>query len=100
MFLAFFRALAAFAFLVLIAPLASDRAQAEIYVAINKAAQRMTVMVDGRPRYNWAISSGLNGGPPAGVFRPQRLEAVSVAGWSDIRAADPAGWHRDRLCDQ
>ena len=30
-------------------------------------------MVDGRPRYNWAISSGLNGGPPAGVFRPQRL---------------------------
>ena len=76
MFLAIFRALAAFAFLVLIAPLASDRAQAEVYVAINKAAQRMTVMVDGRPRSNWAISSGLNGGPPAGVFRPQRLERM------------------------
>ena len=36
----------------------------------------MTVMVDGKPRYNWAISSGLNGGPPSGTFRPQRLEKM------------------------
>jgi lipoprotein-anchoring transpeptidase ErfK/SrfK len=65
------------AFVWLIGPLATDnRAQAEIYIAINKAAQRMTVMVDGRPRYNWAISSGLGGGPPSGTFRPQRLERM------------------------
>ncbi len=65
------------AFVWLIGPFAKDNhAQAEIHIAINKAAQRMTVMVDGRPRYNWAISSGLNGGPPSGTFRPQRLERM------------------------
>ena len=65
------------AFVWLIGPLATDNhAQAEIYIAINKAAQRMTVVVDGRPRYNWAISSGLDGGPPSGTFRPQRLERM------------------------
>jgi lipoprotein-anchoring transpeptidase ErfK/SrfK len=36
----------------------------------------MTVMVDGRPRYTWAISTGLDGGPPSGTFRPQRLERM------------------------
>jgi lipoprotein-anchoring transpeptidase ErfK/SrfK len=76
MFLAFFRVAAAFALFWLVAPLASDRAQADIYVAVNKAAQRMTVVVDGKPRYNWAISSGLDGGPPSGTFRPQRLEKM------------------------
>ena len=76
MFLAFFRAAAAFALLWLVAPLASDRAQADIYITVNKAAQRMTVMVDGKPRYNWAISTGLNGGPPSGTFRPQRMERM------------------------
>ena len=76
MFLAFFRAAALLALLGPIGPLAPDRAQADIYVAVNKAAQRMTVVVDGKPLYNWAISSGLNGGPPSGTFKPQRLERM------------------------
>jgi len=76
MFLAFFRGAAAIAFLWLISPLAANPAQAEIYVAVNKSAQRMTVMVDGKVRYNWAVSSGLNGGPPSGTFKPQRLERM------------------------
>jgi lipoprotein-anchoring transpeptidase ErfK/SrfK len=33
-------------------------------------------VVDGRPRYNWAISSGTAGGPPSGMFKPQRLERM------------------------
>ena len=69
-----FRLAIAVAFLWLIGSLATDRAHAEIYISINKAAQRMTVVVDGRPRYNWAVSTGTGGGPPSGTFRPQRLE--------------------------
>jgi lipoprotein-anchoring transpeptidase ErfK/SrfK len=76
MFLAFFRALTAFAFLCLIGLASPDRAQAEIYVSVSKATQRMTVLVDGKPRYNWAVSTGLNGGPPTGTFKPQRLEKM------------------------
>ena len=73
---AVFHLVAAFALLWLAVPLASDRTAADVYVSVNKASQRMTVMVDGKPRYNWAISSGLNGGPPSGTFRPQRLERM------------------------
>ena len=66
---------ALFAFAWLAGPLATgNRAQAEVFIAINKSAQRMTVVVDGRPRYTWAISTGTDGGPPSGTFRPQRLE--------------------------
>jgi lipoprotein-anchoring transpeptidase ErfK/SrfK len=36
----------------------------------------MTVVVDGRPRYQWAVSTGTRGGPPSGTFRPQRLERM------------------------
>ena len=70
------RCFLAFALLWLTGPLTADRAQADVYIAINKAAQRMTVVVDGRPRYNWAISSGLGGGPPSGTFKPQRMERM------------------------
>lgn len=63
-------------FAVLAFPLGTDRAQADIQIIVNKAAQRMTVVVDGRPRYNWAVSTGLDGGPPSGNFRPQRLERM------------------------
>ena len=70
------RCFLAFALLWLTGPLTAERVQAEVYIAINKAAQRMTVVVDGRPRYNWAISSGLGGGPPSGVFKPQRMERM------------------------
>ena len=49
-------------------------AQADILINVNKGAQRMTVTVDGSVRHTWAISSGLDGGPPSGSYRPERLE--------------------------
>ncbi len=60
----------------LIAPSAADQAQADIHIAVSKSAQRMTVMVDGKPRYNWTVSTGTNGTPPSGTYRPQRLERM------------------------
>ena len=74
--LAFSRAAAAFFVLSLAVFPAADRAQAGIFIAVDKGAQRMSVMVDGKPRYSWAISTGLRGGPPSGTFRPQRLERM------------------------
>ena len=49
-------------------------AAAEVVITVDKATQRMTVMVDGSERYSWAVSTGLGGGPPSGTFRPERLE--------------------------
>jgi lipoprotein-anchoring transpeptidase ErfK/SrfK len=49
-------------------------AAADVVITVDKAAQRMTVMVDGSERYTWAVSTGLAGGPPNGTFRPERLE--------------------------
>ena len=49
-------------------------AKAEILISVNKSSQRVAVIVDGAPRHNWAISSGLAGGPPSGTYRPERLE--------------------------
>jgi len=76
MVLAFFRGLAAVLFLVLAVSAVADRAYADVTITVSKATQRMTVFVDGKPRYNWAVSTGLNGGPPIGTFRPQRLEKM------------------------
>jgi lipoprotein-anchoring transpeptidase ErfK/SrfK len=53
---------------------ATDRAQADILIAVNKGSQRMTVTVDGAPRYHFVVSTGAAGGPPSGNFRPERLE--------------------------
>jgi lipoprotein-anchoring transpeptidase ErfK/SrfK len=49
-------------------------AAAEVVITVDKATQRMTVMVDGSERYTWAVSTGLAGGPPNGTSRPERLE--------------------------
>ena len=54
--------------------LTASHAQAEILITINKSAQRMSVSVNGTHRYTWAVSTGLDGGPPTGTFRPDRLE--------------------------
>jgi lipoprotein-anchoring transpeptidase ErfK/SrfK len=54
--------------------LVAGSARAEILIAVNKSTQRMTVMVDGEVRYNWAVSTGRDGGTPSGRFRPERLE--------------------------
>ncbi len=53
---------------------AADRAEAEILVNINKSKQRMAVVVDGAERHVWTVSTGTEGGPPTGTYRPQRLE--------------------------
>lgn len=50
----------------------SGPAAADIVVTVNKATQRMSVSVDGEPRYTWMVSTGLYG-TPSGSFRPQSL---------------------------
>jgi hypothetical protein len=48
---------------------------AGVLITIDKSAQRMTVEVDGVPRYQWPISSGRRGyATPGGSFTPFRLE--------------------------
>lgn len=49
-------------------------ASADVMVQIDKSAQRMSVSVDGVPRYNWPVSTGRNGyGTPSGTFHPQSM---------------------------
>jgi lipoprotein-anchoring transpeptidase ErfK/SrfK len=52
--------------------LASGSASAEIVVTVDKAKQRMFVVVDGEHRYTWPVSTGL-GNTPSGSYRPQVL---------------------------
>jgi lipoprotein-anchoring transpeptidase ErfK/SrfK len=47
-------------------------AQAEVVVTVDKATQRMAVVVDGEHLYTWPVSTGL-GGTPSGRFRPYTL---------------------------
>ncbi len=49
-------------------------AKAGLEVRVNKAAQRMQVIVDGINFYSWPVSTGLGGGPRSGTYTPQRLE--------------------------
>ena len=61
-------ALAAFA--ALMAP-----AHASILITVDKAAQQMTVTVDGDPRYVWPVSTGRSGyDTPGGQYTPFRME--------------------------
>jgi hypothetical protein len=54
---------------------AFDRAAgAEVVISINKAAQSMSVLVNGVATYNWVVSTGIGGGPYDGTYRPGRLE--------------------------
>jgi lipoprotein-anchoring transpeptidase ErfK/SrfK len=47
---------------------------ANVTVHIDRYSQRMAVMIDGYPRYNWPVSTGRSGyGTPGGVFRPQLM---------------------------
>lgn len=55
-----------------VAPVGAVRA--DVFIVVNKSAQRMTVMVDGREQYRWPVSTGIGGGPPSGAYRPERLE--------------------------
>ena len=47
-------------------------ASAGIVVTVDKAAQRMTVVVDGEHRYTWPVSTGVYP-TPSGTFRPYIL---------------------------
>ena len=55
---------------------AADPVRAEIFIAINKSSQRMTVAVNGREQFRWPVSTGVDGGPPSGHYQPERLERV------------------------
>jgi lipoprotein-anchoring transpeptidase ErfK/SrfK len=62
-------AAALFFSLLSIAPAAAD-----VVVQIDKASQRMSVSVNGQPRYTWPVSTGRSGyGTPSGVFHPQMM---------------------------
>jgi lipoprotein-anchoring transpeptidase ErfK/SrfK len=54
--------------------LAVAPARADVVVQIDRSSQRMAVSVNGAMRYNWPVSTGLDGyGTPSGVFQPQRM---------------------------
>lgn len=55
----------------------AGHARANIVVNVDKSSQRMTVSVDGHPRYSFVVSTGRAGyGTPTGVYHPHRLERV------------------------
>ena len=61
---------AGFAALTLVSP-----ARAGILINVDKSAQRMTVTVDGDPRYIWPVSTGRSGyNTPSGQFLPTSME--------------------------
>jgi lipoprotein-anchoring transpeptidase ErfK/SrfK len=69
------RHLLAVALLLAIAPTLGAPAAASVLVSVDKATQRMTVSVDGKPRYTWPVSTGMSGhATPAGSFRAFRME--------------------------
>lgn len=49
-------------------------AEAQIVAKINLSSQRITVIVDGKARYNWAVSTARRGyRTPTGTFKPTAL---------------------------
>jgi lipoprotein-anchoring transpeptidase ErfK/SrfK len=55
-------------------------ARADILVIIDKSTQRMSVSVDGTPRYLWPVSTGRPGyDTPNGTFRPNRMDAEHLS---------------------
>ena len=63
-----------FAALGFIALAGSAPAAASIVVHVERASQRMEVIVDGEPRYNWRVSTARRGYiTPPGTYHPQRL---------------------------
>ena len=55
--------------------LAPRTASAEVFVTVDKTAQRMSVSVNGEERYSWPVSTGVSDhDTPSGDFRPFRME--------------------------
>ena len=49
-------------------------ARAGVVVTVDKSAQRLSVSVDGHPRYEWPVSTARMGyNTPNGSYRPERL---------------------------
>ncbi|GLS43082.1 L,D-transpeptidase [Methylobacterium brachythecii] len=50
-------------------------ASAEVRIDVDKSSQRMSVTVDGQPRYTWPVSTGVSGyDTPSGSYKPFRME--------------------------
>jgi lipoprotein-anchoring transpeptidase ErfK/SrfK len=60
-------------------------AAADVFVRIDAWNQRMTVFVDGQPRYLWNVSTGAAGySTPPGTYTPFRMEAEHFSKeWDD-----------------
>ncbi len=67
------------------AALAFTPAHADVLIRIDKAAQLMTVTVDGEQRYAWPVSTGIaDYDTPDGEFKPFRMEAEHFSReWDD-----------------
>src|SRR3954465_9992070 len=58
------------------AGMAAVPANANVLITIDKTSQRMTVAVNGEPRWNWRVSTGRAGREtPSGKFSAFRMEA-------------------------
>ncbi len=58
-----------------LAAFAAGEAKADVLAQISVSAQRMTVYVDGVPRYSWPVSTArVPYATPSGSFQPIRLE--------------------------
>ncbi len=68
------RLCAAFAVFAALTVCGGSRALANVVVHIERATQRMSVVVDGAPRYNWRISTARRGYiTPPGSYHPQMM---------------------------
>jgi lipoprotein-anchoring transpeptidase ErfK/SrfK len=57
-----------------IALFSCERADASVVVHIDRSSRRMSVIVDGAPRYNWRVSTARAGYvTPPGTYHPQML---------------------------
>lgn len=55
----------------------SSSAFAELRIDVDKSSQRMSVTVDGQPRYTWPVSTGISSyDTPSGSYKPFRMEAT------------------------
>jgi hypothetical protein len=65
----------AFAILTLTVLGSAGHALANVLISVDKSQQRMSVSVNGEPRYDFVVSTGRAGfGTPNGVFHPVRME--------------------------
>lgn len=60
-------------------------ARADVLIRVDKDTQRLRVSVDGRPRYDWAVSTGTaRYDTPNGAYRPLRMARTHFSReWDD-----------------